>query len=80
MLSICDDKVILTCFLTVEEVEAVKEVDLPEVSTLNKNEPKVMTKSHKDQTVFPRKRDFKKRKMGLVLSVYSLSAITQANK
>ena len=39
-----------------------------------------MNKSHKDQTVFPRKKEFKKRKMGLVLSVDSLSAITQANK
>ena len=40
-----------------------------------------MNKSHRDQSQFsPEKKDSKKRKMGLVLSVYSLSVITQVNK
>ena len=40
-----------------------------------------MNKSHRDQTqLSPEKKDSQKRKMGLALFAYSLSAITQANK
>ena len=40
-----------------------------------------MNKSHRDQTqLSPEKKDSQERKMGLALFVYSLSAITQANK
>ena len=67
--------------IPVEQVEAVKEVVLPEVSKLNENKPKLMNKSHRDQTqLSPEKKDSQKRKMGLALFAYSLSAITQANK
>ena len=61
-----------------EQVEVVKEVVLPEVSKLSDT---VINKSHRDQKQFsPGKRDTKKREMGLVLSAYSLSAITKTNK
>ena len=40
-----------------------------------------MNKNHRDQTQFsPEKKDPRKRKMGLLFSLYSLSAITQTNK
>ena len=40
-----------------------------------------MNKNRRNQTkIFPEKKDYKKGKMGLLLSVYSLPAITQTNK
>ena len=62
-------------FQVVKQVEVVKEVVLPEAEWLSyKHEPQ------KPGTVFSRKRDSKRREIGLVLFVYSLSAITQTNK
>ena len=39
-----------------------------------------MNKNHRDQTQFSPEKNSGKRKMVLLLSVYSLSAITQTNK
>ena len=40
-----------------------------------------MNKNRRNQKkIFPEKKDYKKGKMGLLLSVYSLPAITQTNK
>ena len=67
-----------TCFQTVEQSEVVKKVVLPEVSKLNDS---IMNKNHRDKTKFSlEKKDPRKRKMGLLLFVYSLSAIAQTNK
>ena len=78
MLSIYYDLVPSTCFQAVEQIEVVKEVILPEVLKLNES---IMNKSPRDETQFsPEKKDSRKRKMGLLLSVYSLSAITPTNK
>ena len=69
-MSISIYEVPLSSSQTVTQIEFVKEVVLPEVSKLNDS---VMNKEQGDQT---RKKGFKKKKMGLLLLVYLLPAIT----
>ena len=70
LLSISINEVPLSSSQTVTQIEVVKEVVLPEVSKLNDS---VMNKEQGDQT---QKKSSKKKKMGLLLSVYLLPAIT----
>ena len=70
LLSISINEVPLSSSQTVTQIEVVKEVVLPEVSKLNDS---VMNKEQGDQT---QKKSSKKKKVGLLLSVYLLPAIT----
>ena len=70
LLSISINEVPLSSSQTVTQIEVVKEVVLPEVSKLNDS---VMNKEQGDQT---QKKSSKKKKIGLLLSVYLLPAIT----
>ena len=58
---------------SIYKVKVTEKVVLPDVFNLNDS---VMNKNHRDQTQFsPEKNYSRKRKMSLLLSVYSLSAI-----
>ena len=70
LLSISINEVPLSSSQTVTQIEVVKEAVLPEVSKLNDS---VMNNEQGDQT---QKKSSKKKKMGLLLSVYLLPAIT----
>ena len=59
-------------------MKLLKKVVLPEVWKVNDS---LMNKNLRDQTKFsPEKKDPRKKKMSLLLSVYLLTAITQAKK
>ena len=77
LLSIYNDQVVSTYFQTVEHSEFVKKVVLAEILKLN---DLVINKNHQDQTQFSPEKKTLEKKIGLLLSAYSLSAITQKSK